>query len=93
MKCVFFIPPPNTHPAPSPPPHPPPRAQNIPIKSILMSKKDIDHKSVTYVRKLKCNNPKPDLVNINAHAKFGQISFISSRDIERKQNSDFNQGL
>ena len=33
------------------------------------------------------NNPKLDLVNINAHTKFGLILSISSQDIERKQNS------
>ena len=30
------------------------------------------------------NNPNLDLVNINAYAKFGQISSICSQDIERK---------
>ena len=33
-----------------------------------------------------------DLVNINAFIKFGQILSICSKDIERKQNSDINQG-
>ena len=33
-----------------------------------------------------------DLVNINACAKCGQIRPICSQDIERKQNSDINQG-
>ena len=37
-------------------------------------------------------NPNQDLVNINAYAKFGQILSICSQDIERKQNSDLNQG-
>ena len=32
-----------------------------------------------------CNNPKLDLVNVNVHAKFGQIH---SQDIEGKRNSD-----
>ena len=41
------------------------------------------------------NNPNLDLVDINAYAKFGQNPSICSQDtcIERKQNSDLNQGL
>ena len=35
------------------------------------------------------NNPNLlDLVNINAHTKFGQILSTRSQDIEQKQNSD-----
>ena len=30
-------------------------------------------------------DPKPDLVNINAHIKFGQVMPIFSKDIERKR--------
>ena len=37
-------------------------------------------------------NPKLDLVNVDVHTKFGQILSIGSQDIERKQNSDVNQG-
>ena len=37
------------------------------------------------------NNPKLDLVNVDVHTKFGLILSIHSQDIERKQNSDFNQ--
>ena len=48
--------------------------------------------SVTNWRKLTLNNPKLDVVNINACAKFGQNSFIHSQDIELKQNSDVIQG-
>ena len=36
------------------------------------------------------NNPKLAIVNINA--KFGQIPFIHTQDIERKRNSDVIQG-
>ena len=36
-------------------------------------------------------NPKLDLVDVDAHTKFGQILSIRSQDIERKQNSDVNQ--
>ena len=39
------------------------------------------------------NNPKVDLVNVDVHTKFGHILSIQSQDIERKQNSDVNQGL
>ena len=38
------------------------------------------------------NNPKLDLVNDDVHTKFGSILSIRSQDIERKQNSDVNQG-
>ena len=39
------------------------------------------------------NNPKLDLVNDDAHTKFRRILSIRSEDIERKQNSEVNQGL
>ena len=32
------------------------------------------------------NNPKLDIININANTNFGQILSISSQDIEQKQN-------
>ena len=38
------------------------------------------------------NNPKLDLVNDDVHTKFGRILSIRSQDIERKRNSDVNQG-
>ena len=38
------------------------------------------------------NNPKLDLVNVGVHTKFGQILSNGSQEIERKQNSDINQG-
>ena len=39
------------------------------------------------------NNPKLDLVNVDARTKkIGKILSIYSQDIERKQNSDVNQG-
>ena len=38
------------------------------------------------------NNPKLDLVNDDMHTKFGPILSIHSQDIERKRNSDVNQG-
>ena len=33
-----------------------------------------------------CNNPKLDLVNMNAYIKFGDKMSVSSQDIEWKQN-------
>ena len=38
------------------------------------------------------NNPKLDLVNVDAYKKMGQILTICSQGIEQKQNSDINQG-
>ena len=48
--------------------------------------------SVRISQKLTGNNPKLDLVNVDVHTKFGQILSIHSQDIERKPNSDVNQG-
>ena len=39
------------------------------------------------------NNPKQDLVNFEAHKKFGQNISICSQENEWKQISDVNQGL
>ena len=50
------------------------------------------HNSVNILRKMMGNNPKLDLVYVDVHTKFGQILSIRSQDIERKQNSDINQG-
>ena len=44
------------------------------------------------LQKIVVNYPKQDIVSINVHTKFGQILSIRSQDIERKQNSDVNQG-
>ena len=38
------------------------------------------------------NNPKLDHVNVDMHTKFGRILSMHSQDIERKRNSDVNQG-
>ena len=38
------------------------------------------------------NNPRLYLVNVDAHKKIGKILSICSQDIERKRNSDVNQG-
>ena len=48
--------------------------------------------SFKILRKITGNNPKLDLVNVDVHTKFGQILSIRSQDIERKRNSDVNQG-
>ena len=49
-------------------------------------------KYVTNESKLTGNNPNLDLVNMNAYIKFGEIMPICIQDIERKRNSDVNQG-
>ena len=48
--------------------------------------------SVKILQKMTCNNPKLDLVNVDVHTKFGRILSNRSQDIERKRNSDVNQG-
>ena len=50
------------------------------------------HNSVKILRKMTGNNPKLDLVNDDVHTKFGRILSIHSQDIERKRNSEVNQG-
>ena len=50
------------------------------------------HNSVKTLRKMTGNNPKLDLANDDVHTKFSWILSICSQDIERKQNSDVNQG-
>ena len=49
--------------------------------------------SIKIWQKMTGYNPKLDLVNVDVHTKFGQILSIGSQDIERKRNSDINQGL
>ena len=48
--------------------------------------------SVKILQKKIGNNPKLDLNNDDVHTKFGQILSICSQDIERKPNSEINQG-
>ena len=38
------------------------------------------------------NNPKVDVININAYVNFGQNPLNHSQNIERKRNSDVIQG-
>ena len=66
------------------------------IHKILWGKKSLTitegHNCVVYLQKLMGNNPNLDLVNIHAYAKLGLFPSICSQDIERKRNSDANQG-
>ena len=48
--------------------------------------------SVKILLKMTGNNPKLGFVNDDVHTKFGQILSICFQDIERKRNSDVNQG-
>ena len=50
------------------------------------------HNSVANLRKITLYNPNLDLINVNVYTKFGLILSIGSQDIERKRNSDINQG-
>ena len=50
------------------------------------------HNSVKILPKMTGDNPKLDLNNVDVHINFGQILSVCSRDIERKRNSDVNQG-
>ena len=59
-------------------------------KEILTSIKG--HNSVKILQKMTDKIPKLDLNNVDVYINFGQIPSICSRDIERKQNSDINQG-
>ena len=58
---------------------------------ILMSIKG--RNSVKILQIITGNNPKLDHVNVDVHTKFRRILSIRSEDIERKQNSEVNQGL
>ena len=44
------------------------------------------------MRKMTCNNPNVDIVNMYAYTKLGEILSNCSQDIERKQNFGVNQG-
>ena len=50
------------------------------------------HNSIKILGKMTGYNPKLDLVNVDVHTKFGRILSMRSQDIERKRNSDVNQG-
>ena len=57
---------------------------------ILMSIKG--RNSVKILQIITGNNPKLDHVNVDVYTKFVRILSMRSQDIERKQNSDVNQG-
>ena len=57
---------------------------------ILMSIKG--RNSVKILQIITGNNPKLDHVNVDVLTKFGRILSMRSQDIERKRNSDVNQG-
>ena len=48
--------------------------------------------SVANLRNLTLHNPNLDIINVNVYTKFSSILSIGSQDIERKRNSDINQG-
>ena len=50
------------------------------------------HNSGTNARKMTCNDPKLDIVNINAYIKFGEVLPIGAQDIERIRNFGVNKG-
>ena len=56
------------------------------LHEILKSVKG--HNSITNARKMMCNNPSLDFVDINEYTKFGEILSICSEDIEQKQKPD-----
>ena len=58
-------------------------------KWILTSIKD--HNSATNLREM-TKQSMLDFVNMNAHTKLGEIVSTCSQDIERKQNSEINEG-
>ena len=48
--------------------------------------------SVANMQNLPFYNPNLDIINVNVYTKFGLILSIGSQDIERKRNSNINQG-
>ena len=48
--------------------------------------------SISNLQNLMLYNPNLDTINVNVYTKFGSILSIGSQDIERKRNSDINQG-
>ena len=48
--------------------------------------------SVANLQNLTLYDPNLDTINVNVYTKFGLILSIDSQDIERKRNSDINQG-
>ena len=50
------------------------------------------HNSVANLQKNMYYNPNLDVINFNVHTQFSLILPIGSQEIERKRNSDINQG-
>ena len=50
------------------------------------------HNSFANLRNLTLYNPNLDIIYANVYTKFGKILSIGSQDIERKRNSNINQG-
>ena len=48
--------------------------------------------SVANLQNLALYKPNLDIINVNVYTKLTSILYIGSQDIERKQNSDINQG-
>ena len=48
--------------------------------------------SLVNLRNLTLYNPNLAIIYVNVCTKFGEILSIGSQDIERKRNSDINQG-
>ena len=67
-------------------------SQDIERKHNFEVNKRPSNHSCTNFRKMVCNNPKLDLVNINVYIKFSENMSSSSQDIERKRNFGVNQG-
>ena len=57
---------------------------------ILTSIKGLN--SVVNLQNLMLYNPNRDIIYVNVYTKFGSILSIGSQDIERKLNSNINQG-
>ena len=73
----------------------PARMKKIQSKTRIVRGSDYSPASEIFARvrqTMTGNNPKFDLVNVDAHKKIGQILTICSQGIEQKQNSDINHG-
>ena len=67
----------------------------LPVTTRIVKGSDYSPASELFAKMRKTmtgNNPKLDLVNVDAHKNIGQFLSICSQGIERKQNSDINQG-
>ena len=60
------------------------------VNKILTSIKG--RNSVVNLQNLTLHNPNLDIIYVNVYTKFGEILSIGSQDVERKRNSNINQG-